>query len=346
MIHTRFLGSHFMGSRFIGFSLPAVLAALAIGCGGPAQEGSAPSATAGDAASKFVAVTQFVEHPALDAVRDGIADELAAAGYEPPNTLKWERESAQGDVAIAAQIATKFVSEQPDVIVAIATPSAQAVASANDNIPVIFSAVTDPVGAKLVSNLDQPEGLITGVSDLAPITQQMDLIAEILPEAQRLGVIYNAGEANSISLVNLLKQEAPARNMEIVEATTPSSAEVATAARSLVGKVDAIYFPTDNTVASAAESVIQVGLDNQLPVFSGDTDSVERGAIATLGFNYYDVGRQTGQMVLRVFDGEQPGDISVEFAKKLSIFINPSAAEAMGVTLPADLVARADEVVE
>lgn len=334
-----------INARLKWFGIPALLAAIAMGCSA-SPDSAPPNAAAEDTAAKFVAVTQIVEHPALDAVRVGVKDELAAAGYETGKNLEWMWESAQGNPAIAAQIANKFAGEQPDVIIAIATPSAQAVVSATDAIPVIFSAVTDPLGAKLVNNLDQPGGLVTGVSDLSPIAQHLDLIAEIAPDAKRIGVLYNAGETNSVSLVNLLKQEAPAQDMTLVEATVASSGEVATAARSLVGKVDAIYIPTDNTVASAREAVIRVGIDNQLPVFAGDTDTVEGGAIATLSFNYYDVGRQTGRMALRVFEGEKPGDIPVEVAKRLELSLNLSAAEAMGVIIPESVAARADEVFE
>ena len=291
----------------------------------------------------FVAVTQIVEHPALDAVRDGVKDELAEAGYEADSTLRWEWQSAQGNPATATQIASKYAGANPDVIVAIATPSAQSAVSAAPNTPVIFSAVTDPVGAKLVENAQKPGGNVTGVSDLSPIVQQLALIKEILPEASTLGVLYNAGEDNSVSLVALISENAAEHELEIEEVTVAATSEVATAARNLVGSVDAIYVPTDNTVVSALESVIQVGQDNQIPVFAGDTDSVERGAIAALSFDYYDVGRQTGVMVTKVLQGNSAGDLAVEFVQDLKLSINPTAAEAMGVELPDAVVEKADE---
>ncbi|MDJ1171816.1 ABC transporter substrate-binding protein [Roseofilum sp. BLCC_M154] len=294
----------------------------------------------------FVAVTQIVEHPALDATRDGIQDELKAAGYTAGETLTWKWESAQGSPATAAQIASAFVAEKPDVIVAIATPSAQAAVSASSDIPVIFSAVTDPVGAKLVEKLDQPGGLVTGVSDLSPIENHVSLMQEINPNLKTIGVIYNAGEVNAVSLVNLLKEQAQAKGLSVVEATVANSSGVATAAQSLVGKADVIYVPTDNTVVSALESVLQVGIDNKIGVYSGDTDSVERGAIASLGFDYYDVGRQTGKQVVRVLQGESPGNLSVESVDTLNLYVNPKAAEAMGVTLPQSVIDRADTVVK
>ncbi|MEL6556074.1 MAG: ABC transporter substrate-binding protein [Cyanobacteria bacterium J06621_11] len=291
----------------------------------------------------FVAVTQIVEHPALDAVRDGVKDELAEAGYEEGASLRWEWQSAQGNPATATQIANKYAGAQPNVIVAIATPSAQSAAAAATNTPIIFSAVTDPVGAKLVENAEKPGGNISGVSDLSPIAQQLALIKEVLPEASTLGVIYNAGEDNSVSLVSLINENAADQTLTIKEVTVSATSEVSGAARSLIGSVDAIYIPTDNTVVSALESVIQVGQDNQVPVFAGDTDSVERGAIAALSFDYYDVGRQTGAMVTRVLQGSRPGDLAVEYVQDLKLSINPAAAEAMGVDFPESVTSAADE---
>jgi putative tryptophan/tyrosine transport system substrate-binding protein len=295
---------------------------------------------------KTVAVTAIVEHPALDAARDGIRDELAAAGYEVGHNLDFVYESAQGNPATAAQIARKFIGDRPDVIVPISTPSAQAVVGATDDIPVVFTAVTDPLGARLVADLEQPGGNVTGMSDLSPIGLHLDLIREIMPDAGRLGVIHNPGEANSVTLLELIREEAPARGFEVVEAAAPRSSDVLAAAQSLVGKVDAIYVPTDNTVVTALEAIIRVGTDNQLPVFAGDTDSVPRGAIAALGFNYYDLGRQTGKMVVRVLEGEAPGGMPVEGVEITELFVNPAAAEAMGISLPPAVVERAKVVVE
>jgi putative ABC transport system substrate-binding protein len=293
-----------------------------------------------------VAVTAIVEHPALDAVRDGVKAALAAGGYEDGKNLRFSYESAQGNPATAAQIARKLVGDQPDVIVPISTPSAQAVVGATRDIPVVFTAVTDPVGAKLVKDAAKPGGNVTGMSDLSPIGKHLDLVKEITPDAKTLGVIYNPGEANSLTLLELLKQEAPARGLTIEEAAAPKSADVLPAAQSLVGKADAIYVPTDNTVVTALEAIVKVGQQNKLPVYAGDTDSVPRGAIAALGFNYFDVGRQTGRMVLRVLKGEKPGDLPVEGVEITELFVNPASAAAMGVTIPEAVVARAKTVVQ
>ncbi|MCR4378171.1 MAG: ABC transporter substrate-binding protein [Rhodospirillales bacterium] len=298
------------------------------------------------AADKHVAVTQIVEHPALDAVRQGVKDVLAEAGLSEGNGLKWSYESAQGNAATAAQIAKKFSGDAPDVIVAIATPSAQTMVAATSTIPVVFSAVTDPVGAKLVADAMHPGANVTGVTDMTPIAAHMALVKRVVPTATRLGVITNPGEANSVSLVNLIEIEAPKVGMSVTVAAATKSGDVLAAARSLVGKVDAIYIPTDNTVVSAFEAVVKVGNEASIPVLAGDTDSVKRGAVAAAGFDYYDVGRQTGQMVVKILGGAKPGDMPVEGVAKSDLSVNLSAAKAQGITLSPDLIAEAKEVIQ
>lgn len=299
------------------------------------------------AAEKHVAITQIVEHPALDACRNGVKDELAEQGFVEGKNLKWSFESAQGAPATAAQIAKKFAGESPDVVVGIATPSAQALASSARDIPLVFSAVTDPVGAKLVKSMDHANGgNITGVSDLSPIDSHMALVKSIVPSATRLGVIYNPGESNSATLVELVKKHAPSHGMTVVEAGAPKSSDVLAAARSLIGKVDAIYVPTDNTVVSAFEAVVKVATESKIPVIAADTDTVKRGAIAAQGFNYYDLGRQTGKMVVAILNGKNAGDIQPEGVSKTELYVNPEAAKDMGVTLSDEMIKSAKEVVK
>lgn len=313
-------------------------AALALTTGGTNLAGAADMVT--------VDVTAIVQHPALDAARDGVKKALEDAGYKEGTNLTFHYESAQGNPATATQIAQKFAGENPSVIVAIATPSAQAVAATTQDIPVVFTAVTDPVGAQIVKTLDKPGGNITGISDMSPLADHLKLIQEIIPSAKKIGVPYNPGEANAVTLLNALKKMAPSYGITVVEAPATKSSEVQGAAQSLVGKVDAIYVPTDNTIVSALEAVIAVGKENKLPVFSGDTDSVTRGTIASIGFDYFQVGLQTGAVVVRVLKGEKPGDIAVQNASGTDLFVNPKAAAAMGVTLPDALIKRAKKVVE
>ena len=320
-----------IATRF-GFAALATVVSLAVS--GPAF-----------AADKHVAITQIVEHPALDAVRKGVKDVLSEAGLSEGNGLKWSYESAQGNSATAAQIAKKFSGDAPDVIVAIATPSAQTVVASARNIPVVFSAVTDPVGAKLVKDAMHPGGNVTGVTDMTPIAAHMALVKRVVPTAKRLGVISNPGEANSMTLVSLIEAEAPKVGMSVVNAAATKSGDVLAAARSLVGKVDVIYIPTDNTVISAFEAVVKVGNEASIPVLAGDTDSVKRGAVAAAGFNYYDVGRQTGHMVVKILNGAKPGSMAVEGVDKTELYVNLKAAKAQGVTLSDALIGEAKDVI-
>ncbi|WP_083457558.1 ABC transporter substrate-binding protein [Herbaspirillum hiltneri] len=322
-------------------SLPAVVNALASTlvlaavCSAPAL-----------AADKAVLVTAIVEHPALDAVRDGVKDELKEEGFEAGKNLKWEYQSAQGNTGTAAQIARKFVGDKPDAIVAIATPSAQALVSATKTIPVVYSGVTDPVAAQLVKDWKPSGTNVTGVSDLLELEKQVDLIKRVVPAAKRVGMVYNPGEANSAVVVKAMKELLGKSGMTLVEAAAPRTVDVGAAAKSLIGKVDVIYTNTDNNVVSAYEALVKVGNDAKIPLVASDTDSVKRGAIAALGVNYYDLGRQTGKVVARILKGEKPGDIASATSSKLELFVNTTAAQKQGVTLSADLIKSAKTVIK
>ncbi|ADJ65639.1 MULTISPECIES: ABC transporter substrate-binding protein [Herbaspirillum] len=318
-------------------TLRAMVAALSLAavCSAPAM-----------AADKSVAVTAIVEHPALDAVRDGVKDELKEEGFEAGKNLKWEYQSAQGNTGTAAQIARKFVGDKPDAIVAIATPSAQALVAATKSIPVVYSGVTDPVAAQLVKDWKASGTNVTGVSDLLELDKQVDLIKRVVPNAKRVGMVYNPGEANSAVVVKALKELLAKSNMTLVEAAAPRSVDVGSAAKSLIGKVDVIYTNTDNNVVSAYEALVKVGNDAKIPLVASDTDSVKRGAIAALGVNYYDLGRQTGKVVGRILKGEKPGDIPSATSSKLELFVNTAAAQKQGVTLSPELVNSAKTVIK
>jgi len=293
-----------------------------------------------------VAVTAIVEHPALDATRDGVKEALAEAGFKEGENLKFIYESAQGNAATAAQIARQFVGDNPDVIVPISTPSAQAVVSATRDIPVVFTAVSDPVGAQLVKNFEKPGGNVTGLSDMSPVADHVALIKEILPNAKTIGYLYNSGEINSVSLLAALKEAAGKAGLTVVESTATRSADVQGATRALVGRADIIYVPTDNTIVSALEGAVAVAEENKIPLFTADTDSVNRGAVAALGFNYHDVGKQTGAVVARILNGEKPGDIPVKIAAGTDLVVNLVAAKKMGVELPQSVVDRATKVIK
>lgn len=293
-----------------------------------------------------VAITAIVEHPALDAARDGVKEALAEAGYKEGENIKFLYESAQGNPGTAAQIARQFVGEEPTVIVPISTPSAQAVVSATRDIPVVFTAVSDPVGAQLVTDTEKPGGNVTGLSDMSPVADHIKLIKEVTPNVKTLGFVYNTAEANSVSTLAAMKAEAEKAGVTIVESVATKSSEVQGATRALIGRVDAIYIPTDNTIVSALEAAVGVAEESKVPLYAGDTDSVTRGALASVSFNYFDVGKQTGVIVARVLKGEKPGDIPVRVAAGSDLVINKKAAEKMGVTFSDDLVKRATKVIE
>jgi len=295
---------------------------------------------------KSVAVLSIVEHPALDAARDGVRDGLAEEGFIVGKNLKWQYQSAQGNIGTAGQIAQKFVGDSPDVIVAIATPAAQAVAARTKSIPLLFTAVTDPVVAKLTTSWDASGTNISGVSDLLELDQQIALIKQVVPTATRVGMVYNPGEANSVVVLKQLKELLPVHGMTLVEAAAPRSVDVGSAARSLVGKVDVFYTSTDNNVVSSYEALVKVGQEAKIPLVASDTDSVKRGAVAALGVNYYDLGVQTGHMAARILKGELPGAIKPQTSDKVELFVNPNAAQKQGIKLSDVLVQTAAQVIE
>jgi len=293
-----------------------------------------------------VKLSYIVDHPAIEAAKDGIVAELEKAGYVTGGTMALEVQSAQGNMTTQAQINTKFVGDQPDLIIAISTPSAQTAMAATSDIPIVFAAVTDPLEAGLVDSYEQPGRNLTGSSDKTPIDRHLELIRRIVPGAARVGVVYNGGEANSVAQVSVVKAEAEAAGLQIVEATATQSSAVLDAARSLVGKVDAIYVPTDSTVVSAIEAVVRVGTEAGIPVIAADTASVERGAIAALGFDYFDIGAAAGEHAVAILKGADPATLPVRFVDKLELYLNPKSASEMGVELSQDLIAEAAKIVE
>jgi len=296
--------------------------------------------------AQTVKVLSIVDHPALDAIRDGVKEELKAAGYDADKNLKWEFQSAQGNTGTAAQIARKFVGDNPNAIVAIATPSAQAVVAATKSVPVVYSGVTDPVAAQLVKSWTPSGTNVTGVSDKLPLDRQVALIKRVVPNAKTVGMVYNPGEANSVVVVKELKELLAKQGLTLKEAAAPRTVDIGPAAKSLAGKVDVIYTNTDNNVVSAYEALVKVANESKIPLVAADTDSVKRGAIAALGINYLDLGHQTGKVVVRILKGEKPGAIASETSNNLELFVNTGAAQKQGVTLPQDLVKEAKTVIK
>ena len=297
------------------------------------------------AGKKYViSVTQIVEHPALDAMRNGVADRLKEKGID----FDYNVHIAQGNMATNTQIVSQIIGEQPDLVLAIATPGAQACAQKIHDRPILFTGVTDPVAAGLVKDLKNTNGKnITGMSDFSPMDKHVALIKELVPNVKTIGIIYNSGEPNAVPILKALKEEAAKVGINIEEATIANSSGVYQAAKSLVGRCDVVYVGTDNTVVSAIESAVKVCEDNKLPLIVGDVDSVTRGAIAAVAVDYYKMGLQTGDMAARILvDGANPGNMPVEFLNDLNLYVNLKAAKAMGVTVPQAVIDRASKVIE
>ena len=254
-----------------------------------------------------IGISQVVTHPALDAAREGIIEGLAEKGYVEGKNVEFDYQNSEGDASLFSSIAQKFVSEQVDLIVAIATPNAQAAISAakGTGIPVVFSAITDPVGSGMVVSWEShPDENVTGVSDMIVVEDDVNLIKEIIPGVAKIGTLYNAGEDNSVFLTQKLNEACDKLGIDVIEKTVSTSADILAAAQSLVGQVDAIWIGTDNTVVSGLEALIGVCEDNDIPFFPADDPSVERGGIACYGFDYKDIGIQTGWMIARILDGD------------------------------------------
>ncbi|TDE98836.1 ABC transporter substrate-binding protein [Occultella glacieicola] len=312
-----------------------VLAACGNGDGGGDDGGD------GAQDSYSIGITQIVSHPSLDAAREGFKAALADAGLE----VTYDEQNAQGDQATATSIATTFASADHDLILAVATPTAQATAQAITDVPILITAVTDPLEAGLVDSWEAPGGNLTGTSDLNPVEEQLGLIQDLAPDAQSVGIVYSSGEVNSEIQVALAQEAAEALGLTVEVATVTNSGEVQQAADSL--DVDAYYVPTDNTVVSALESLLQVAESRSVPVIAAEGDSVERGALATYGLDYTELGYQTGEMAVQILtEGADPAQMPIETQTELSLVINTAAAERMGVEVPAELLESADTVVE
>ena len=290
-----------------------------------------------------IGLTQFATHPAADAGRQGFIDALADAGYVEGENVAYDYQNPEGDATLEQTIAKKFVSDKVDLIFSFGTRISQQCVHAAEgtDIPVLFCSVTDPVAAQLVSAWIHPGENVTGTSDMIEVASNVDLIQAIVPGITKLGTLYNASEVNSVVLNDKLKEVCTPKGIAVVERTVSTSADVHTAAQSLVGQVDAIWIGTDNTVVSGLEALIKVCEDNKIPLFPSDDPSIEKGGIACLGFDYYDVGYQTGEMAVRVLKGTSAADIPVELGKKFSYTVNTKAAETYGVTIPKAILDRA-----
>lgn len=334
-------------SKLLALLLAAALVLALAGCAGSTETTSpAPSAEAAESPAVSEAVEkvlkigilQLVEHPALDASRDGFIQALADNGYVDGENITLDIQNAQNDQQNMLTISQRFVNNQEDLILAIATPAVQSVASETKTIPILGTAVTDYEGAKLVNTNEAPGGNISGTTDMNPIKEQVDLLVKLVPDAKTVGLLYTSSEDNSIIQAGLVKEACEALGLTVVEATVTSSNDVQQVTQSLVSKVDAIYIPTDNTFASAMPIVAEITNEAKIPTICGESNMVLGGGLATLGINYYNLGYQTGEMAVKILKGEAtPATMPIESLTKYDFTINGDVAEILGITIPADL---------
>lgn len=302
------------------------------------SDSSSSSSASGD--TYKIGINQLVQHPALDSATAGFKKAFEDAGIN----ADFEEQNANGEQATALTIAQNFATENLDLVLAVATPAAQATAQNITDKPVLFTAVTDPVTAELVKSNDAPGGNVTGTSDVAPIKDQLELLKKLVPDTKKIGIVYASGEVNSQVQVDQVKSEAQPMGIEVATQTVSSVNEIQQAVEAL-GDVDAIYVPTDNMVVSGISSLVQVAEQKKIPVVAAEAGTVEGGAVATLGIDYEKLGEQTGKMAIDILkNGKNPAEMPVEIASDFTYVINEDAAKAQGVTIPQDILDKAERV--
>ena len=331
-------------TKMLGVVLAGFLALA--GCGSEETDSTSKDSTGGSSAKDqvVVGITQYAPHTSLDAATEGFKKALEDEGFKEGDNLKFDFQNAQGEQSNTATIAQNLVGSKVDLIFANATPSAMAALNATSEIPIIFTSVTDPVGAGLVEAFDKPGENITGTTDNHPDATKttIDFITGEMG-AKKIGVIYNSGEQNSVVQVEQVKEFAEQGGAELVEVSVSTTAEVNQAAQSLVGRVDAIYIPTDNTAVQALDSIIAVANEEDIPLFVGELDSMKAGGFAASGFEYYDIGYQSGLMAAAILKGEKKAsEIPVELPNSLQLFINKKAAEEQGIEIKPEWEELAD----
>ena len=318
----------------IGASLVMAMGLL-VGCGG--EKKAAP-----EKKMVKIGIVQLVEHSALDAANKGFVDGMAANGYKENENVTYDRQNAQADQSNLQNIAQRFVSGKVNLICAIATPAAQTMANATKDIPIVGTAITDYAEAKLVASNKEPKGNVTGTTDMNPIKEQVDLMLKIMPQTKNVGVIYSSSEVNSQLQVKILKEVLAAKSINVVEATVSNVNDIQQAAQSLVGKVDVVYAPTDNVIASAMPTLVAITDEAKIPVICGEGGMVKAGGLATVGIDYYKLGLQTGAMAARILSGkEKPATMAIESQKEMQTIVNEEAAKKLGITIPADILKAA-----
>lgn len=332
-----------VGKRRLAVLLCTVLVGgMLAGCGKSATDSSQGTGTSAEV--KNIGVLQIVQHDALDAANKGFVDALKEKGYEDGKNIKIEQQNAQGEIANTQTIAKQFVDSKKDLIFAIATPSAQAVANATKDIPSVFTAVTDPVGAGIAKDMKSSGTNFTGTSDAVSMEDQIDLLKKLIPNAKTIGVIYNTSEANSVGQVEELKKVAEAKGLAVKEISVTNVNEINQNLASALGSIDVLYTPTDNTVASGYALVGKLCVDKNVPIIGAEAAVVEKGGLASIGIDYYKLGKEAGYKASEILSGKKPSDIEITVQKDKTLTINTDVAKKLNITIPTDMEASAKAV--
>lgn len=324
--------------------LMAIILTVSI-LGGCAKSQGAPSGSSKENSKVIkIGISQIVEHPALDSARQGFIDALKSKGFEDGKNIKIDFQNAQNDIPTAQTIAQNFVSQKVDMILAIATPSAQAAYNTTKDIPILITAVTDPVSAGLAKSLDKPGTNVTGTSDDLPIAKQFELLKKLIPECKKVGILYNTSEKNSEIQVGNAKKAAPDFGFEIVSAGITNVNEIPQSLDSLLSQVDALYVPTDNMVVSAIPLITSQAFKKNIPVIGSEKGQVEGGALATNGIDYYKLGFQTGLMAVDVINGKEPKDMAITTLEEMQMVVNTDAAKKLNISIPEEISSKAEKI--
>ena len=327
-----------VGKRKIAMGLAVLLATgTLVACKGEGQ-------TSDGVKNYNVGISQLIQHPALDSAREGFIEGLKEKGYEEGKNITFDYQNAQGDNPTSQTIAQKFVSERKDLILAIATTSAQAVYNSTKDIPTVFTAVTDPVAAGIAKDWESSGTNLTGVSDMVPVDKQLDLLLKLKPDVKTIGVIYNTSEANSVVQVEALKTEASKLNINIKEIGITNINEINQNLSAVIKDIDALYTPTDNTVASAYDLVGQIAVKNNIPILGAEEAVVSKGGLCSIGIDYFKLGKETGYKAAEILEGKKPEEIEITTLSDMSVTINADVADKFNISIPSDVEEIAKKV--
>ena len=309
------------------------------GCGSTGETKTASSDDVLD-----IGIIQYTAHPALDAAREGFVEQLAELGYKDGENCTFDVQNAQADQSNLKTISQKFVNDDKDLILAIATPAAQSIAAETKDIPILVTAVTDPAESGLVESNEAPNTNVSGTSDLTPVKEQVALLKQVLPDAKKVGILYCSGEQNSVIQAEMAKAAASENGLESEDLTVSNTNDVAQVVESALGKFDALYVPTDNIMASSMTLATSITNPAGLPVFVGEQGMVEGGGLASVTVNYTDLGKLTGKMAAQIFEGADIKTMPIQYVENPELLINEKAAQELGVAFPDDVKAKATVV--